>query len=201
MSSTQRGPTLPTLNFKGTRHSGHEGSQGSQTQRHGYNRHGEKGARYGDVKPHPPAAPRQRWAGATEGIPATARPTKSTYGSKHNQKNAPSDHHPKGALTARPPTGEKSGRQHHRGNAVRPHHVEQLKSPGGPDLPMTPAKALKNHRDQLSQYEQGEILDYPQVCEPWTPGAHPWLGLGLIAIYCPRCANSVCPMPAGVVPR
>jgi len=100
-------------------------------------------------------------------MPQTSRPTKSNYASKHHggSKNVGGDHHPQGALTARPPTGEKGGRQHHRGNAVRPHHVAELKTPGAPDLPMTPAKALKNHRDQLSQYEQGEVLDYPQVCD------------------------------------
>jgi len=31
------------------------------------------------------------------------------------------------------------------------------------DVPMTPAVALKKHRNNLSGYEQGEILDYPQV--------------------------------------
>ena len=34
---------------------------------------------------------------------------------------------------------------------------------GNGELPMTPAVALKKHRDALSGYEQGEILDYPQV--------------------------------------
>lgn len=34
---------------------------------------------------------------------------------------------------------------------------------GSSDLPMTPAQALKRHREYLSQHEQGEILDYPEV--------------------------------------
>lgn len=35
-------------------------------------------------------------------------------------------------------------------------------------LPMTPAKVLKAHADELTEYEQGEILDFPQV---WYHGA------------------------------
>jgi len=35
-------------------------------------------------------------------------------------------------------------------------------------LPITPAKALKSHMDDLTEYEQGEILDFPQI---WFFGA------------------------------
>jgi serine/threonine protein kinase len=35
-------------------------------------------------------------------------------------------------------------------------------------LPMTPAKVLKYHMDELTEYEQGEILDFPHV---WYYGA------------------------------
>ena len=33
---------------------------------------------------------------------------------------------------------------------------------------MTPATALKLHRDHLSEYEQSEVLEYPQI---WYTGA------------------------------
>jgi len=41
---------------------------------------------------------------------------------------------------------------------------EKIKDP----LPMTPAKVLKYHMDELSEYEQGEILDFPHI---WYYGA------------------------------
>eukprot|EP00026_Physarum_polycephalum_P000454 Phypoly_transcript_00455.p1 GENE.Phypoly_transcript_00455~~Phypoly_transcript_00455.p1 ORF type:complete len:1517 (+),score=378.84 Phypoly_transcript_00455:142-4692(+) len=47
----------------------------------------------------------------------------------------------------------------------RPHNwhelglTNKLKS-----IPISPANALKNHLHELTQYECGEILDYPQVC-------------------------------------
>lgn len=36
------------------------------------------------------------------------------------------------------------------------------------NLPMTPATALKLHRDHLTEYEQSEVLEYPQI---WYTGA------------------------------
>jgi len=37
-----------------------------------------------------------------------------------------------------------------------------------PQLPVTPAKVLKYHIDDLTEYEQGEVLDFPQI---WYFGA------------------------------
>jgi hypothetical protein len=35
---------------------------------------------------------------------------------------------------------------------------------GGSNVPLTPAAALKLYMQHMTLYEQGEILDYPQVC-------------------------------------
>jgi len=37
---------------------------------------------------------------------------------------------------------------------------------GGSNVPLTPAAALKLYMQHMTLYEQGEILDYPQVCLP-----------------------------------
>ena len=86
-----------------------------------------------------------------------------------------SDHahqqHGQGSLTARhsqqdsssvvsaqrPPAGAAS--QH----AKRTDANEQPPRDNTPKLPMTPAAALKAHMSKMSLFEQGEILDYPEV--------------------------------------
>lgn len=73
-------------------------------------------------------------------------------------------------MTARPPTNEKRNRprSNHR------HHRESSELKVAPlpsnvnDVPMTPSQALKANARNLSGYEQGEILDYPQV---WYMGS------------------------------
>eukprot|EP00929_Paragymnodinium_shiwhaense_P024531 TRINITY_DN1505_c0_g1_i2.p1 TRINITY_DN1505_c0_g1~~TRINITY_DN1505_c0_g1_i2.p1 ORF type:complete len:753 (-),score=155.35 TRINITY_DN1505_c0_g1_i2:78-2336(-) len=45
---------------------------------------------------------------------------------------------------------------------------EKEKEKAMAQLPLTPAKVLKNHIHELTEYEQGEILDFPQV---WHFGA------------------------------
>lgn len=45
---------------------------------------------------------------------------------------------------------------------------EKEKEKAQNQLPMTPAKVLKNHMEDLTDYEQGEILDFPQI---WYFGA------------------------------
>merc|ERR1740123_2878871 len=45
---------------------------------------------------------------------------------------------------------------------------DKEKEKSQPQLPMTPAKALKFHMQDLTEYEQGEVLDFPQI---WFLGA------------------------------
>eukprot|EP00405_Crypthecodinium_cohnii_P038897 CAMPEP_0206542752 /NCGR_PEP_ID=MMETSP0325_2-20121206/10376_1 /ASSEMBLY_ACC=CAM_ASM_000347 /TAXON_ID=2866 /ORGANISM="Crypthecodinium cohnii, Strain Seligo" /LENGTH=680 /DNA_ID=CAMNT_0054040903 /DNA_START=384 /DNA_END=2422 /DNA_ORIENTATION=+ len=40
---------------------------------------------------------------------------------------------------------------------------QQQSAPSSSNLPMTPAKVLKHHMEELTEYEQGEILDFPQI--------------------------------------
>jgi dual specificity tyrosine-phosphorylation-regulated kinase 2/3/4 len=52
-----------------------------------------------------------------------------------------------------------------RGSTVTPGSAGM---PQQTNLPMTPATALKLHRDHLTEYEQSEVLEYPQI---WYTGA------------------------------
>ena len=41
--------------------------------------------------------------------------------------------------------------------------VTKANPTGGSNVPLTPAAALKLYMNSMTLYEQGEILDYPQV--------------------------------------
>ena len=88
--------------------------------------------------------------------PLTARnqPTQESQG----EKPAPAHRQP---LTARPAASSDQA-----GGALQPQKYDEVSKPsatGGSNVPLTPAAALKLYMKQMTLYEQGEILDYPQI--------------------------------------
>merc|ERR1740123_2869919 len=81
----------------------------------------------------------------------------------------------RGSMTARPVSkgkppwtaniGDLGGQKPTNGEKV---DKDKEKEKSQPQLPMTPAKALKFHMQDLTEYEQGEVLDFPQI---WFLGA------------------------------
>jgi len=67
------------------------------------------------------------------------------------------DSHSRGASTARP--SSKGSAWPKRDREERERESKQKEAP----LPLTPAKVLRLHMEEMTEYEQGEILDYPQV--------------------------------------
>mmetsp|Transcript_134220 Transcript_134220/g.347631 ORF Transcript_134220/g.347631 Transcript_134220/m.347631 type:complete len:741 (+) Transcript_134220:195-2417(+) len=136
------------------------------------------GMRPADVQDQPPPLPAhgsgssmQPVLGAASGS-QTARQIRSSggQGGPRGDVVPPS----RGSLTARPSS---------KGSQWATHKTGDLGSGGGgqgggviekdgkltqPQLPMTPAKVLKHHIEELTEYEQGEILDFPQI---WYFGA------------------------------
>lgn len=128
---------------------------------------------HGEHKPQPPPGHRRGYGFsgimAPDAVPQTSRPTRSRDGNNkaHTKQN---NGHAKQQqpLTARIPIRDKT-------NGGRPTSKRQLvrHSPGksrpednpasSGETPMTPAQALKTQRQCLVPYEQGEILDYPEV--------------------------------------
>mmetsp|Transcript_43722 Transcript_43722/g.135474 ORF Transcript_43722/g.135474 Transcript_43722/m.135474 type:complete len:723 (-) Transcript_43722:338-2506(-) len=122
--------------------------------------------------PQPCAGPEQpqavhsggREAGAAGAAGAqTARQVRSSGGPREAAPAA------RGNLTARP-SSKGSGATQKSDLAQPGGHGEKEKEkvPAQAQLPMTPAKVLKYHIEELTDYEQGEILDFPQV---WYFGA------------------------------
>lgn len=97
----------------------------------------------------------------------TARPSsKSVVVSsirESTQKAVSSAREPSGSETVRIRPSSKSGRESTPADE-RKQKVEKM------PLPLTPAKVLKYHMDDLTEFEQGEVLDYPQVWN-FGPGA------------------------------
>lgn len=96
--------------------------------------------------------------------PQTARQIRSSGGPR--EPVPPS----RGSMTARPsskgswatkPNGDL-------GSGQKAQQQEQEKEKIQSQLPMTPAKVLKYHMEELTEYEQGEILDFPHI---WYFGA------------------------------
>jgi len=97
-------------------------------------------------------------------VPQTARQIRSSGGPR--EPVPPS----RGSMTARPsskgswatkPNGDL-------GSGQSREEKEKEKEKIQTQLPMTPAKVLKYHMDELTEYEQGEILDFPHI---WYFGA------------------------------
>lgn len=66
-------------------------------------------------------------------------------------------------MTARPAA---TGDSHSQQSQPAPQKYDEVSKPsatGGSNVPLTPAAALKLYMKQMTLYEQGEILDYPQV--------------------------------------
>jgi len=156
-------PALPTLNL----HKLHSKDKAHATKS---SRH------YGDHKPQPPQGQRRGYgfAGvmAADATLQTARP--GTKGTSNNGSKALQTSRGRQPLTARPPAQSKEGGN--RPGSRRQLGIRQSPAQEGPEnnnnnnnnnnseeLPLTPAQVLKKHRDALSGYEQGEILDYPKV--------------------------------------
>lgn len=89
----------------------------------------------------------------------TSRHTKSRDGPKLNQTNA------RQPLSARPPVHDKTNgpRPGSKRQLLRNSQVANKEENKASDLPMTPAQALKKYRGSLSEFEEGEVLDYQQV--------------------------------------
>jgi len=138
---------------------------------------GSNTARTGNQKSHQPSAPQQpkkpqqpqvrRGYGFTAIVSDAQPQTTRNHKQKHTSDSKPigPPEPPTQALTARPPTGGEKSRRPRSQRQVResPAETASKGAQGNSELPMTPSVALKKHRDQLSGYEQGEILDYPQV--------------------------------------
>jgi len=154
-------PALPTLNLM-------------KVQEHSA-AHGQKTARkYGTHEPQPPAGQRRGYGMkglmGVDATPQTSRPSAKNAAriAKQHHSNHQSTNSDRQPLTARPPANDKtnSGRPGSKRAALR--QTSNMASGkednnGKGDLPMTPAQALKKYRYSLSEFEQGEILDYPQV--------------------------------------
>ena len=122
------------------------------------------GAVGGNMVPYPPPERANGSAGHAGGggipdrvqqeptHPLTARnqPTQDSQ----SEKPAPAHRQP---MTARPAATSDS---------QVPQKYDEVSKPsatGGSNVPLTPAAALKLYMKQMTLYEQGEILDYPQV--------------------------------------
>jgi hypothetical protein len=67
-------------------------------------------------------------------------------------------------MTARPAARSDAAEGEHK--PIAPQRYDEVSKPsvtGGSNVPLTPAAALKLYMSQMTLYEQGEILDYPQV--------------------------------------
>jgi len=93
--------------------------------------------------------------------PQSARQIRSSGGPRQP------DHHPssRGSMTARP--SSKGSWPAQKPQIGAPQEQPKQEKPQL-QLPVTPAKVLKHHIDELTEFEQGEILDFPQI---WTFGA------------------------------
>eukprot|EP00927_Polykrikos_kofoidii_P085503 TRINITY_DN9321_c0_g3_i1.p1 TRINITY_DN9321_c0_g3~~TRINITY_DN9321_c0_g3_i1.p1 ORF type:complete len:825 (+),score=131.52 TRINITY_DN9321_c0_g3_i1:27-2501(+) len=112
----------------------------------------------------------------TPAAPQTARQTRSSGGPR-GDPSVPSS---RGSTSARPSSKTSWAAQKGNldgGQGAHPPEKEKEKEkekdrdkdkPQQSQLPMTPAKVLKYHMEDLTEYEQGEILDFPQV---WYFGA------------------------------
>jgi len=175
-NSKQNG--LPTLNLQKVKHSldgvGHilpdnfDVGSGSNTarQKHSVRPPGSSGSQMGSL------TGTSRKHKAMQGLhnsglapnvdePQTARPPRTTSQQKAQTPRAQ-------PLTARPstlktPNGRNPSVESDRSSSGQGHAGAQQVS-----LPMTPATALKLHRDTLTEYEQSEVLEYPQI---WYTGA------------------------------
>eukprot|EP00736_Rhodelphis_marinus_P001475 Rmarinus@m.28030 len=121
-----------------------------------------KAAAPAEVTPRVPAFPKEFTLTAPApniDQPQTSRPSKSSHGLKPTlSKQQPH--------TARPIT-QSRGRPAAEGLGpalMRNLNINPLPHP----LPLTPASSLKLYMNQLTPFEQGEILDYPQI---WYTGA------------------------------
>jgi len=75
----------------------------------------------------------------------------------------------KAVATAREPSSGEATRSRVSSKSLSSETDERKKDKPPTQLPLTPAKILKHHIDDLTEFEQGEILDYPQV---WTYGSN-----------------------------
>eukprot|EP00802_Teleaulax_amphioxeia_P006735 Tamp_06740.p1 GENE.Tamp_06740~~Tamp_06740.p1 ORF type:complete len:684 (+),score=127.26 Tamp_06740:161-2212(+) len=111
------------------------------------------------LMPHPPP---ERHGGQDLPERNKAEPTHPLTARNQDNKGhsqAEAQRHP---LTARPAPSE----QAHHSQPLVPQKYDEVSKPspsGGSNVPLTPAAALKLYMAQMTLYEQGEILDYPQV--------------------------------------
>lgn len=121
--------------------------------------------------PQPYAAAQEQVAnsGGSASGSQTARQIRSSGGPR--EPVPPS----RGSLTARPsskgsqwpgPVAKQGSMD--AGPASHPTDKAEKEKAQQPQLPMTPAKVLRHHMEDLTEYEQGEILDFPQI---WFFGA------------------------------
>lgn len=135
------------------------------------NRHGGTGTSSGNTSSRDPVM------GGASGS-QTARPIRSSGGP--GAPRAPDPVPPsRGSMTARPSSRGTQWPQSKPGDlggtSSGPGQGPGEKPPGDKEkekpqqqLPITPAKVLKHHIEELTEYEQGEILDFPQI---WYFGA------------------------------
>jgi len=88
----------------------------------------------------------------------TARQVRSSGGPRESR----------GSLTARPSSKGSWATQKDAASAQQEKAEKPDREKLQHQLPLTPAKVLKYHIDELTEYEQGEVLDFPQI---WYFGA------------------------------
>uniref|UniRef100_A0A7S0FKN1 dual-specificity kinase n=1 Tax=Pyrodinium bahamense TaxID=73915 RepID=A0A7S0FKN1_9DINO len=146
----------------GSRHDVHKGNSSASTSWGPQLHVGKLPQPYASQEQPPPSA-REPGMGAASGS-QTARQIRSSGGPR--EPVAPT----RGPMSARPsskgssatPKSDLGGGQpglHPGGHGEKEKEKEKAQS----QLPMTPAKVLKYHIEELTDYEQGEILDFPQV--------------------------------------
>ena len=121
----------------------------------------------GWLMPHPPAERLVNGSGAHGGqdLPDRNKPEPTHPLTARNQdtkgvNQSEAQRHP---LTARPTPNDQG---HVSAPSQAPQKYDEVSKPsasGGSNVPLTPAAALKLYMAQMTLYEQGEILDYPQV--------------------------------------
>jgi hypothetical protein len=115
----------------------------------------------GGIMPHPPERKKSAEDTPERNKPEPAYPLTARVQPTQESKSVPQEAAQRHPMTARPSA---STAEHDTPLVAQKYdEVSKASATGGSNVPLTPAAALKLYMNQMTLYEQGEILDYPQV--------------------------------------
>jgi hypothetical protein len=115
----------------------------------------------GGIMPHPPEHKKSAEDTPERNKPEPAYPLTARVQPTQDSKSMPQEAAQRHPMTARPSA---STADHDTPLVAQKYdEVSKASATGGSNVPLTPAAALKLYMNQMTLYEQGEILDYPQV--------------------------------------